>query len=60
MHTWYVQKQNKKYINGLMMSVPSLYKAIFASEMEDEVMNAFCSNNTSDVILYNRFKVKDS
>jgi len=50
MHTWYVQKQNKKYINGLMMSVPSLYKAIFASEMEDEVMNAFCSNNTSDVI----------
>ena len=43
-----------------MMSVPSLYKAIFASEMEDEVMNAFCSNNTSDVILYNRFKVKDS
>ena len=43
--------QNKKYANGLMMSIPSLYKAIAASEMEDEVMNAFCSNKASDVIL---------
>ena len=43
--------QNKKYTNGLMMSIPSLYKAIAASEMEDEVMNAFCSNTASDVIL---------
>ena len=33
------------------MSIPSLYKAIAASEMEDEVMNAFCSNKKSDVIV---------
>lgn len=43
--------QNKKYTNGLMMSIPSLYKAIAASEIEDQVMNAFCRNKTSDVIV---------
>jgi hypothetical protein len=43
--------QNKRYTNGLMMSIPSLYKAIAASEIEDQVMNAFCSNKTSDVIV---------
>ena len=50
--------QNKKYTNGLMMSIPSLYKAIAASEIDDKVMNAFCSNKTSDAI-YNKFKVND-
>ena len=43
--------QNKKYTNGIMMSIPSLYKAIAASDIEDQVMNAFCSNNTSDLIV---------
>ena len=46
-----VYVQNKKYTNGLMMSIPSLYKTIAASEMEDEVMNAFCSHKKSDVIV---------
>ena len=46
-----VYVQNKKYTNGLMMSIPSLYKTIAASEVEDEVMNAFCSNKKSDVIV---------
>ncbi len=43
--------QNKKYTNGLMMSIPSLYKALAASEREDQVMNVFCSSKTSNVIV---------
>ena len=43
--------RNKKYNNGLMMSIPLLYKAIAASEMEDEVMNAFCSNKSSNILV---------
>lgn len=43
--------QNKKYTNGLMMSIPLLYKAIATSKVEDQVMNVFCSNKTSEVIV---------
>ena len=46
-----VYVQNKKYTNGLMMSIPSLYKAIEASKTEDQVMNVFCRNKMSDVIV---------
>jgi hypothetical protein len=42
--------KNINYINGLMMSIPSLYKAIAASEMGDEIMNDFSTAEISDVI----------
>ena len=43
--------QNKKYTNGLMMSIPSLYKALAANKREDQVMNVFCNSKTSNVII---------
>lgn len=42
--------KNKLYANGLVMSIPSLYKAIAASETADEVMNPFSAAEISDVI----------
>lgn len=41
--------KNKKYTNGLMMSIPSLYKAIAASETKVEVMNTFSITDISYV-----------
>lgn len=41
--------QNKKNTNGLMMFIPSLYKAIVASKTDDDVMNDFCSNKISGI-----------
>ncbi len=38
------------YTNGLMMSIPLLYKAIAASETEDEIMNDFSTGEISAVI----------
>ncbi|WP_269472309.1 hypothetical protein [Candidatus Nitrosocosmicus franklandus] len=39
--------QNEKFTNGLMMSTHSLYKAIAANEIEDQVIDAFCSKKNA-------------
>ena len=51
MQNVYIICAKQKYTNGLMTSILSLYKPIEASEMEDEVMSAFCSNEKSNLVV---------
>jgi hypothetical protein len=43
--------KSEKYANGLMISIPSLYKAIKVSIMKDKVMNSSCNDKTSNIIV---------
>lgn len=51
MQNVYIICTKQRYTNGLMTSILSLYKPIAASEMEDEVMSAFCSNEKSNGVV---------
>jgi hypothetical protein len=47
----HISSVQKRYTNGLITPILSLYKPIAASEMEDEVMSAFCSNEKSNGVV---------